>query len=66
MYEYKTEILSAGIRWVKGKATEADASKLDNLLNQRAAEGWELVNYIYTTEVLNVSANFILTFKKAK
>ena len=66
MYEYKTEILSAGIRWVKGKATEADASKLDNLLNQRAAEGWELVNYVYTTEVFNVSANFILTFKKAK
>ena len=66
MYEYKTEILSAGIRWVKGKATEADASSLDNLLNQRDAEGWELVNYVYTTEVLNVSANFILTFRKAK
>jgi hypothetical protein len=66
MYEYKTEILSAGIRWVKGKAGEADATKLDELLNQRGAEGWELVNYVYTTEVFNVHANFCVTFRKAK
>ena len=66
MYEYKSEILSKGIRWVKGKATEADASGLDELLNERAADGWELVSYVYTTEVLNVSASMLITFRKAK
>jgi len=66
MYEYKTEILSAGIRLVKGKAGDADAAKLDELLNKRAAEGWELVVYNYTTEVLNTSASILVTFRKAK
>ena len=66
MYEYKSEILNKGIRWVKGSATESDASKLDALLNERAAEGWELVNYVYTTELLNTSATMLITFRKAK
>lgn len=66
MYEYKSEILKKGIRWVKGAATEADANNLDVILNERAAEGWELVTYAYTTEVANVSATMLLTFKRAK
>ena len=66
MYEYKSEVLKKGLRWTKGAATDADASNLDKLLNERAAEGWELVTYVYTTEVLNVSATMLLTFRKAK
>jgi hypothetical protein len=66
MYEYKSETLSKGIRWVRGAATEGDASKLDELLNKRAEEGWELVTYVYTTELLNVHATMLLTFRKAK
>ena len=66
MYEYKSEVLNAGIRWIKGGAREADASKLDELLNERSAEGWELVTYVYTTEILNTSATIMLTFRKAK
>jgi len=66
MYEYKSEIQSKGIRWVKGAATQGDATKLDELLNERAAEGWELVTYVYTTELLNVSATMLLTFRRAK
>ena len=66
MYEYKSEILKKGIRWVKGAATEGDATKLDELLNERAAEGWELVSYAYTTELGNVSATMLITFRRAK
>jgi len=66
MYEYKSEIVSKGLRWVRGRASEADATGLDELLNERAAEGWELVAYAYTTEVLNVSAAMLVTFKRAK
>jgi len=66
MYEYESEIMSKGIRWVKGAATKGDASTLDELLNERAAEGWELVTYVYTTEVLNVHATMLITFRKKK
>ena len=66
MYEYRSETLKKGIRWVKGAATEADASNLDELLNERAAEGWELVAYAYTGELANVSVTMLITFRKAK
>ena len=66
MYEYKTEIVSKGIRWVRGRASETDASGLDELLNERAQEGWELVAYAFTTEVLNLAAAMMITFKKQK
>lgn len=66
MYEYKSETLSKGIRWLKGSATKADASGLDELLNERAAQGWELVSYVYTTEVLNLHATMLVTFRRAK
>ena len=66
MYEYKSEIINKGIRLVKGSATESDASKLDEIFNKRSAEGWELVSYVYTTELLNVSASVLATFRKTK
>jgi len=66
MYEYKSEIVSKGIRWVRGRASESDASGLDELLNERAQEGWELVAYAYTTEIMNVSAAMLVTFRRAK
>ena len=66
MYEYKSEILDKGIRWVRGRASESDASGLDELLNARAAEGWELSAYAYTTEIVNVSAAMLVTFRRLK
>ena len=66
MYEYKSEIISKGIRWIRGSATEGDASQLDVLLNERAAEGWELVSYVYTTEIINAYATMLVTFRRTK
>ena len=66
MCEYKSEVLEAGIRWTKGRATETDASKLDELINARFSEGWELVTYCYTTEALNFSASVLITFRRKK
>jgi len=66
MYEYRSELLNKGIRWVRGRASESDASGLDELLNARAAEGWELMSYAYTTEIVNVSAAMLVTFRRVK
>ena len=47
MYTYKSEILWVSSKWFSDKANEKDLAELDELLNERAAEGWELVTYDY-------------------
>lgn len=64
MYTYKSEILTVGTKWFTDKATEKDASMLDELLNQRAAEGWELVTYDYMATSTQLKGAFILTFRR--
>ena len=43
MYTYKTEILTVGTKWFSDKADADDVDKLDQLINEKAADGWELV-----------------------
>ena len=47
MYIYKTEILTVSTKWFSDKANAEDISMLDKLINERAAEGWELATYDY-------------------
>ena len=42
-----------------------DAAELDELLNARAAEGWELVTYDYMATFSQIKGAFIITFRKA-
>lgn len=65
MYQYKTEILKVGLKLWSDKATPEDALLLDQLLNQRASEGWELVTYDYMATSMQVRGAFIVTFRKA-
>ena len=51
MYTYKTEILTVGTKWLSDKADANDIAMLDNLINERAADGWELVTYDYMADV---------------
>ncbi len=64
MYQYKTEILKVGVRWWSDKANDKDAIVLDDLLNQRASEGWELVTYDYMATSTQLVGAFIITFRK--
>jgi len=66
MFEYKTEVLKTGIKWVSDKANEADVSALNDLINQRAAEGWELVTYSYMATSLQARGATLMTFKRQK
>ena len=65
MYTYKTEILKVGTKFWSDKANENDAAELDELLNTRAAEGWELVTYDYMATSSQIKGAFIITFRKA-
>ncbi len=64
MYCYKSEILDVGARWLSDKANEKDAAVLDELLNRRSAEGWELVTYDYMATSVQVKGAFIITFRR--
>lgn len=64
MYQYKSEILKVGVKMWSDKADEKDLEKLDALLNERAAEGWELVTYDYMATSVQVQGAFVITFRK--
>lgn len=64
MYTYKSEILSVGTKLFSDKATAEDAAELDELLNRRAAEGWELVTYDYMATSVQIKGAFIITFRR--
>ena len=64
MYTYKTEILTVSTKWFSDKANEGDIALLDNLLNERAAEGWELVTYDYMATTAQIKGAFVVTFRK--
>ncbi|MGX8698508.1 MAG: DUF4177 domain-containing protein [bacterium] len=64
MYTYKTEILPVSTKWLSDKANADDAAVLDELLNKRAAEGWELADYDYMATSTQIRGAFIVTFRK--
>jgi len=66
MYTYKTEILPVSTKMWSDKANENDAHVLDELLNERASEGWELVTYDYMATSVQIRGAFIITFRKQK
>ena len=66
MYIYKTEILTVGTKWFSDKANAEDISMLDQLLNERASDGWELVTYDYMATYAQIKGAFVVTFRKEK
>ena len=64
MYTYKTEILTVGTKWFSDKADADDVEKLDRLINEKAADGSELVTYDYMATATQVKGAFVVTFRK--
>ncbi len=64
MYIYKTEILTVGTKFFSDKADEKDVAILDKFINEKAADGWELVTYDYMATSLQIKGTFIITFRK--
>ena len=64
MYTYKTEILTVGTKWISDKADASDIVVLDRLINEKAADGWELVTYDYMATSMQIKGAFVITFRK--
>ena len=64
MFEYKSElIMTTKTSGIVKNLSENDVSVLDELINKRAAEGWELVTH--SVSIVG-TAQFVVTFKKEK
>ena len=66
MYIYKTEILQVGMKWFSDKADTNDITVLDQFINEKAADGWELVTYDYMATSVQIKGAFVITFRKPK
>ena len=66
MYIYKTEILKGSAKIFSDKANEKDILALDELLNERASEGWELATYDYMATSSQIKGAFVVIFRKEK
>lgn len=64
MYTYKSEILKVGVKFWSDKANDKDIAELDELINQRDREGWELVTYDYMATSSQIKGAFVVTFRK--
>lgn len=64
MYIYKTELLTVGKKWFSDKADEKDLVILDRFINEKAADGWELVTYDYMATAVQIRGTFVITFRK--
>ncbi len=64
MYIYKTEILTVGTKWFSDKADTNDIAILDQFINERAANGWELVTYDYMATSMQLKGAFVITCRK--
>ena len=64
MFSYKTEILTVSMKWFSDKADAGDITMLDKLINEKSAEGWELVTYDYMATSMQTKGAFIITFRK--
>ena len=67
MYTYKSEVIDTELKWgFRDSASPKDVEKLDELINKKAEEGWELVEYSYMSNAFGFRSAILVTFKKKK
>ena len=64
MAKYKSEILETTFKFFDYGVNETDLSRLDELINQRDAEGWEFVTYSYVGNAFGSYGKILVTYRK--
>ena len=64
MARYKSEILRVSFKMMNASIGEDEIQHLDDLINRRASEGWDLVSYAFMGDAGNLGRGILLTFKK--
>ncbi|MHC5229081.1 DUF4177 domain-containing protein [Enterococcus sp. LJL99] len=65
MYTYKNEILTTSRKMgFKDTINASDLAKLDELMNERAKDGWQLTTHSYISDFSRTQSAFLISFKK--
>jgi len=66
MARYKSEVLKVTFKLIMSSINEEEVVKMDELINKRASEGWELVTYSFMGGGggSDFGRGILLTFKK--
>ena len=66
MVRYKSEIMRASFKLVKSSINEDELAELNDLINKRQSEGWELVTYSFMGGGggSDFGRGILITFKK--
>jgi hypothetical protein len=64
MQKYKSEVLKVSFKFIKASIKEEEIELLDELINKRASEGWELVTYAFMGTEGSFNRGVLITFKK--
>ncbi|MCL2712914.1 MAG: DUF4177 domain-containing protein [Methanomassiliicoccaceae archaeon] len=64
MTKYRSEILKVSFKIIKASIKEEEIALLDELINKRASEGWELVTYAFMGGDGSLGRGVLITFKK--
>ena len=61
---YKSEVLGVPFKIAKASINEEEIKELDDLINRRSREGWDLVAYAFMGDAGNFGRGVLITFKK--
>ena len=64
MTKYKSELLKVSFKLMTASIKEEEIAMLDEVINKRAKEGWELVTYTFMGGDGSLGRGILLTFKK--
>ena len=64
MVMYKSEVISVSFKIAKASIKEEEIKELDDLINRRSKEGWDLVAYAFMGDAGNFGRGILITFKK--
>jgi len=65
MTVYRSEMLKVSYKFVTSSIKDDDVAKMDEVINQRRREGWELVTYAFMGGGAGeLGRGILITFKK--
>ena len=64
MTRYESEVVRVSFKLIKASIKEDEISQLDEVINKRASQGWELVTYAFMGGDGSLGRGILITFRK--
>jgi len=64
MVRYESEVVRVSFKLIKASIKEEEIALLDDIINRRASDGWELVTYAFMGSGGDGGRGVLITFRK--